>query len=370
MAVVDLAESRMKLNAIDRQIADLFDERIRISTDVALYKMETGKPIFDPEREKQVIAQIQERFPHRDEEFRQALAELFQKIMDLGKEHQKREMGRLGELKVAYYGVPGSFTQEAMEQFFGNHTEASNYASFDDIFKAVDEGVVRYGVIPIENSTTGSINDVYDCLSRYPLYIVREGVVSITQNLLGVPGAQLGDIKEVYSHAQGFSQSEEFFSQHPDWNLIPYFSTAKSAQHVADMQDKSKACVASKKAAQLYGLEMLAKEIQDNNQNFTRFIVVSKVMETGPNADKISLYMKVSHKPGTLYNALEVFSRHELNMLKIESRPIQNQIWEYSFFIDIAGNVNDANVMEALREIRPLCLEWKILGNYSGQVRK
>lgn len=366
----DLQKSREKINQIDREIADLFDERMHISTEVARYKMETGKPIFDPEREKQVIAVIQERFPQRDEEFRQALAVLFQTIMDLGKEHQKREMAKREQVKVAYYGVPGSFTHEAMELFFGSHTDAESFLSCAEIFQAVAEGAVQYGVVPIENSTTGIINDVYDLLSSYGLYIVREGVVPITQNLLGIPGAKLSDIQEVYSHAQGFSQSERFFSEHPDWNLIPFFNTARSAQHVAQQKDPSKACVAGLKAAQIYGLSVLAQGIQDSDQNVTRFIVLSKVMETSPESDKISLYLRIAHQPGTLYHALEVFSRHHLNLLKIESRPIQNQIWEYSFFIDLAGNAEDPDVVEALREIRPLCLEWKILGNYIGQVRK
>ena len=367
---VDLQESRKKINAIDGQIARLFEERMQVSTDVARYKMETGKPIFDPDREKQVISRIKERFPYRDEEFHAALEVLFQTIMDLGKEHQKREMARIGEPKVAYFGLPGAFTHEAMEQFFGVHADADHYLSCQEVFEAVEEGKVRYGVVPIENSTTGIIQDAYDCLSRFSLYIVREGVVPITQNLLGIPGASLEEIREVYSHAQGFAQSERFFSQHPDWNLIPYFNTAKGAEHVAGAKDRSKACVASLKAAEIYGLTVLAKGIQDNDRNITRFIVVSKLMETGPEADKISLYLKVSHQPGTLYHALEAFSRYHLNLLKIESRPIKNQIWEYGFFTDLAGNVEEERVQEALREIRPLCLEWKLLGNYIGQAGK
>ena len=367
---VDLQESRKKINAIDAQIARLFEERMQVSTDVARYKMETGKPIFDPDRERQVIERIKERFPYRDEEFRGALAVLFQTIMDLGKEHQKREMARISEPKVAYFGLPGAFTHEAMEQFFGAHADASHFLSTQEIFQAVEEGKVRYGVVPIENSTTGIIQDVYDGLSQYNLYIVREGVVPITQNLLGVPGATLEDVREVYSHAQGFAQSEQFFSKHPDWNLIPYFNTAKGAEHVSKTGDKAKACVASLKAAEIYHLEVLQKGIQDNDRNITRFIVLSKLMETSAEANKISLYLKVSHQPGTLYHALEAFSRHHLDLLKIESRPIPQQIWEYGFFIDLEGNVEEERVQEALREIRPLCLEWKLLGNYISQAGK
>ena len=364
----DLNQSREELNQIDRQIAELFDARMRVTPDIAQYKLASGKPIYDPEREKQVIRRVQDMFPQRSEEFREELATLFHTLMDLSKEQQKREIGQNQTASAAYYGVPGSFTHEAMESFFGSGLRTRNYLSCEDIFRSVAEGKVQYGVVPIENSTTGIISDVFDCLSRYPLYIVREGVLLITQNLLGIPGATTDGIREVYSHAQGFAQAERYFAAHPEWNRVPFYNTAKSAQHVAELKDPSKACVASLHAASVYGLEVLARGIQDNPENYTRFIAVSRNMEVSPDADRISIYLKLKHEPGALHRVLGEFAGSHVNLLKVESRPIPGHIWEYSYFVDLAGNVGDEAVVRALQAAKPLCLDWKLLGNYKSRV--
>ena len=362
-----LEESREKINAIDREIAELFDRRMQVVLDVAAYKQEKGLPVFDPEREKQVIKRVQEAYPHRSREFLNALGSLFRTMMDLSKEEQIRALSAGKPMTTAYYGVPGSFTQIAMERFFGEETESRNYLSCREIFRAVAEGSVQYGVVPIENSTTGIIHDVYDALSEFPVYIVREGVVEITQNLLGTQDATLEGIREVYSHAQGFAQSEAFFTGHADWNLIPFFNTAKAAQHVAELEDPSKACVASLKAAGIYGLKVLKEGIQDAGENYTRFIAISRTMESRKENNRISLYLRLEHKPGSLYRALEAFAENGINLLKLQSRPVPDRVWEYGFYADLEGNANDEAVVRALREVRPLCLEWKLLGNYPGR---
>ncbi len=365
--MISLEESRKKINEIDREMAELFDRRMQIVLDVAAFKQAKGSPVFDPEREKQVIRRVQEAYPHRSLEFREALGSLFQTMMDLSKEEQVRALSAGKPISTAYYGVPGSFTQVAMERFFGEETESRNYLTCREIFRAVADGTVQYGVVPIENSTTGIIQDVYDALSEFPVYIVREGVVEITQNLLGTQDATLEDVREVYSHAQGFAQSEAFFTKHSGWNLIPYFNTAKAAEHVAEMGDPSKACVASRKAAGIYGLKVLAEGIQDAGENYTRFIAISRLMETRPENNRISLYLRLEHKPGSLYRALEAFARNGINLLKLQSRPVPDRIWEYGFYADLEGNANDEAVIRALREVRPMCLEWKLLGNYPGR---
>ena len=364
---VDLEESRRKLNEIDEQLADLFDKRMRITMDVAAYKQEHGKPIYDAAREAQVIERARQRFPYRSEEFRRELGTFFQTVMDLSKEQQAREIRTENVLHTAYYGVPGSFTHEALGLLYGSGTIEKNYLSCEEIFRAVAEGSADYGIVPAENSTTGIIYDVYDCLAKYPVYIVREDVLSITQNLLVIPGTQLSDIKNVYSHAQGFAQSSVFLANHPDWTQIPYYNTAKSAEHVAELGDRANACIAGIKCAELYGLEPLVTRIQDRDKNFTRFYAIARTIQQHEDANTLSLYVKLRHEPGSLYRMLSVFAKYDLNMLKIESRPIPGQIWEYGFYIDAQGNVEDPKVQEALREIRPLCLEWKLLGNYIGQ---
>ena len=364
---VDLEQSRQKLNEIDEQLADLFDKRMRITTDVAAYKQEHGKPIYDAVREAQVIERAKQRFPYRSEEFRRALGTFFQTVMDLSKEQQAREIRTENVLRTAYYGVPGSFTHEALGLLYGSGTIEKNYLTCEEIFRAVAEGKADYGIVPAENSTTGIIYDVYDCLAKYPVYIVREDVLSITQNLLVIPGTELSDIKNVYSHAQGFAQSSAFLADHPEWKQIPYYNTAKSAEYVAELGSKENACIAGIKCAELYGLEPLVTRIQDRDRNFTRFFAISRNIEQHEDANTLSLYVKLRHEPGALYHMLSVFTKFDLNLLRIESRPIPGQIWEYGFYIDAQGSVEDPKVQEALREIRPLCLEWKLLGNYIGQ---
>ncbi len=359
----EIQSLRQQINEVDEQLAELFDRRMTISKGVALYKKEHNLPIFDKEREQQVLARVVEAYPNRDQAFHKSLVTFFQTVMDLSKESQKQWI--TDQVAIGYYGVPGSFSNEALECFFGTDGVYKSYRTFEEEFQALAEGEIRYGVFPIENSTTGIISEVYDLLAAYDFYIVREGSLRIEQNLLGLPGATLEEITEVYSHAQGFAQSAEFFSGHPNWTLIPFYSTAKSAERVAKEQDPRKACVAGKKAAKLHGLEILQAGIQDNSQNFTRFVVISPNMEVPTGANKISLYFTLEHKPGSLFAALEEISKRGLNMLKIESRPIKGQIWEYSFFVDLEGNVDDPSVADALRMARQHCIDWKILGNYA-----
>lgn len=362
MGEKDLSSLRVEINEIDRQLSSLFDRRMQITKDVALYKVAHHMPVFDRNREEQVIERVISEFPNRDEEFHRALRILYQTMMDLSKENQQRYVQ--AQDVVGYQGVPGSFSYEALEKFYGSVVEKKNYLTFEEVFQALEKGEIRYGVLPIENSSTGIINDVYDLLGRYRFYIVEECSLKIEQNLLGIRGASIEDVREVYSHPQGFSQSAEFFAKHDGWNLLPYYNTAKSAEYISELKDPSKACVASRKAAELYDLIVLKDCIQDLKQNYTRFVVISPNMELKPDADKISLYFTLAHQAGTLARVLDEVSKRHLNLLRIESRPIRGQIWEYSFFMDIEGNAEDPNVKDALVRIKEQCLEWKFLGNY------
>lgn len=359
----DLAEIRKEINEIDQQLSQLFDRRMQITNDVAAYKVANGIPVFDRIREEQVIEKVVAQFPNRGEDFHKALRILYQTMMDLSKENQAKWV-ECADI-VGYQGVPGSFSYEALEKLFGSSVQKQNYLTFEDVFRAIDKGEVRYGVLPIENSSTGIINDVYDLLGQYHFYITQEFPLQINHNLLGVRGTSLEMIKEVYSHAQGFAQSAEFFSEYENWNLIPYHNTAKSAEYVSGLQDPTKACVASRKAAELYDLVVLKENIQDLKQNYTRFVVISPVMDMDENSNKISLYFTLAHRPGSLANVLNAAAVNGINVLHIESRPIRGQIWEYSFFMDLEGNLNDPKIVEALREIQKNCVEYRLLGNYN-----
>ena len=358
----DISSIRQDIDKVDSELSALFEARMDLAKEVAAYKQETGKPLFDPEREKQVLEKRVRAFPGKDEDFLEALRVFYQTLMDLSKEEQKRLISK--PAYIGYYGVPGSFTHEAFIQMFGEETPEKHYQTFEEIFEAVKSGEIRYGVVPLENSLTGIIDDVYDLLGRYQFYIVRECMVEVKQNLMALPGTKIGEIREVYSHPQGFAQSSSFLKDHPEWKLIPYYNTSRSAQMVREANSPEKACIAGNRSALLYGLEILEEGIQDYRENFTRFAVIAPNMEADSKADQISLYFTLEHRPGSLYGILEEFSKEKLNLLRIDSRPIKGKIWEYAFFVDIEGNLNDPIVKKALQGAREHCLTWRVLGNY------
>lgn len=265
---------------------------------------------------------------------------------------------------MGFYGVEASFSHEALLLYFGKQVNALSCNEFKDVFDALEEGKIEYGVVPIENSSTGGILEVYDLLRNYGFYIVGEKCVKINHNLLGVKDTKLSDIKQVYSHSQAFLQSKEFLMEHKDWSMIPYFSTAMSAKYISESKLKSKVCIASKKAAELYGLSILKENINYNKNNYTRFIIIGKNKNVNRELDKISIVITVNHKVGSLYDILSYFKSNNLNMAKIESRPIINEPWKYFFYIDFCGNILDENTKRALDGIKSDCQYFRFIGNY------
>ena len=233
----------------------------------------------------------------------------------------------------------------------------------------MSRGEADYGVLPIENSSTGGITEVYDLLRQHDCVIVGERRLKIEQNLLGLPEASLGDIRQVYSHPQGLKQSQQFLKQHPEIEPIPYYSTSKSAEMVASKEDVSLAAVAGKKAAELYGLKVLVPNINSNDNNTTRFVIIAPQALTVDNANKITLVLTVAHEPGSLYKTLGYFYHGGLNLMNLESRPMVGKSWEYFFHIDLKGNLNDPAVQNALEEVKKNCTFLKILGNYEEDNR-
>ena len=262
-------------------------------------------------------------------------------------------------------GVPGAYSHLALQQYFsGQPVEARNFMLFEDVVTAVMDGTVRYGVLPIENSSTGGITEVYDLVRRYGASIVGEKIVKVEHCLLGLPGAKLEDITEVYSHPQGFSQCRAFFKAHPAMQQFNYFNTAKAAEMVARKKDIHKAAVAGAQAAGPYGLTILARGINTNQSNYTRFIIISRQQELAADADKITLIVSLKHQPGSLYRVLSHFARYQINMTNIESRPIPERPWEYYFHMDITGHLTDQAVQNALADLPEDTTDCKILGNY------
>ncbi|MCD7736167.1 MAG: bifunctional chorismate mutase/prephenate dehydratase, partial [Lachnospiraceae bacterium] len=251
-----------------------------------------------------------------------------------------------------------------MREYFGRDVNCFHVRKCRDAMEAIAEGSADYGVLPIENSSAGIVADNYDLLVNFENYIVGEQIIKCEHALLGLPGAKLDEIRRVYSHQQALSQCEEYLYHHPEWQLIPFDNTARAAKKVADDQDPTQAAVGSVFAAEYFGLEVLAEKIYYNEANSTRFIVVTNQRVFRRDAKKISICFEVPHSSGSLYNILSHFIYNNLNMNKIESRPIPGRNWEYRFFIDFDGNLMDSAVKNALRGIREEAINMKILGNY------
>ena len=275
------------------------------------------------------------------------------------------------KLRVACYGARGAYTYEAMEKQFGNREKEVIFCPlFEDVVKAVREGQVDYGVVPMENSSTGGITEVYDLIQHYDCAIVGEQMVKIEHVLLGVPGATLDDIDMVYSHPQGFAQCREFFMEKRNWKQQPYFSTAQSAEKVAREGKQNQAAVASRTAGRLYGLQVLKETIAFNSSNYTRFFIIGPAMEIADDADKITLVLSVRHEPGALYHVLGYFFYGGMNMTHLESRPIKGKPFEYFFHIDVMGKLRNPANAQTLRGIESMSTYFKILGNYPSYTYK
>lgn len=271
---------------------------------------------------------------------------------------------KTNDLKIGYQGVKGSFSEEAMISFFGENNKSLNYEKFEDVFISLKNDEIDYGILPFENSCTGAITSVYDLISKYGFYIVGEECIKINQNLVGVKDATVDDIKEVYSHPQGFEQSKNFLRNHEDFKLIYFYNTAISAKHVSKLNDKSKAAIASSRAAKIYNLDILAKNIHDNNNNHTKFVIISKNLQSSKESNKITVSFSLENRAGSLYNLLGHFVKNNLNMIKIESRPSNGELWEYVLYVDLEGNINDEKVKNAINLIKEETRYFKLLGCY------
>ena len=369
-----LGDYRTEIDKIDKEMTKLLEKRMNISKSISKYKMEHDMQIFHPEREKIVIEKNKGYLENK--EYGDLVESYYDNLMYLSRLVQQNVIysenniytkpykNDRENLVVGYQGVPGSFGNEAMLKYFKNIKEAKSYEKFEDVFKAVEDGEIEYGILPVENSSTGGIGTVEDLLKEYNLYIVGEECIRISQNLVGIKGATVDDIKEVYSHPQGFEQSTKFFDKHKDYNLIPYSNTAISAKLVSDLKDKSKAAIASERAAKLYDLKIIKKDVNDLKNNYTRFIVIGRDLECDETCDKVSILFSIEDTSGGLYTVIRDIKEFGLNMSKIESRPNRNNPWNYIFFVDFDGNLFDVNIKKAINTIARSSKYFKLLGCY------
>lgn len=376
--MLDLQEIRKDIDDVDRQIVDLIEKRMSLTSAVAKYKIETGKKVLDTEREKAKLAAIS--CMVGKEENKHGVNELFTQIMAMSRKQQYGLLERMGNTlredyeavdeldtkncKVVYQGVPGAYSHIAVRRFFGKEVENFNVSTFRDAMEAVKTGEADYAVLPIENSTAGIIGDTYDLLQEYNHYIVAETYVKVEHALLGLPGTKLEDIKVVYSHPQGLMQCAKFLDEHRQWQQIGQPNTAMSAKRVLEEGNKEHAAIASIEAAELYNLEVLREHIISDDANTTKFVIISNKRRFVKGAKKMAICFETPNTSGSLYDMLSHIIYNELNMTKIESRPIEDKAWQFRFFVEFMGNIDDFNVMSALRGIEEEALSIKLLGNY------
>ncbi|MBC3797574.1 prephenate dehydratase [Acetobacterium tundrae] len=272
--------------------------------------------------------------------------------------------------RVAYGGACGSYCEEASLSFFNDSCTLFPCKTFEDVFEALNQGKADYGVVPIENSSTGSIAVVYDLLSRYQYYIVGEEEIRVRHCLLAPKGATLESIDEVYSHPQGFSQSQEFLNTYPNWKCIPYFNTAIAAAYVAEKNEPHMAAIASKRAGEIYDLEILAENINFSQTNVTRFVIISRELKLFNKPTCVSIAFHLPHRPGSLFEVIGIFSVFSLNLSKIESRPLANHNWEYLFFINFTGNISQSTLTTLLPIIAEKTDYFQFLGYYPQFIEK
>jgi chorismate mutase/prephenate dehydratase len=370
---MDLEKLREQIDKIDRELVRLFEERTNIVSKVADYKRKNGISVLDQKREDDLIEKNVSYL--KDPSLSMDMERFFRALMEISRDYQSRKISidSVPNSKdisfdknsiIGYQGVEGSYSYEALKKYFGDTVQTRNLESFEKVFMALNSGEINYGVLPIDNSSTGEIKDTYDLIRGYGAYIIGEVELKVSHNLLGVKGAKISDIKKVYSHSQGFQQCDKFLKGHPDWQLIPYQNTAVSAKYVSESKSKSKAAIASMLAKELYDLELLADEINSSSNNFTRFIIIGKELVESVEFDKVSVVFSSIHKAGALYSIIKDFAENNINMLSIKSRPISEKPWEYFFYVDFEGNFKDENIKKALSNIKNKSNYFKILGNY------
>ena len=382
MKKLDLGEIRNRIDHIDRKLVELIEERMEIVKEVALYKKENGMKIFDRKREEEVINKNLSNV--KNEELKHYIESILKDIMDSSKEYQKFKIGSPKEYvnnlnfngkKLGYTGVPGAYAYEVMVNLLKNSKnseghmgvkaeEILNFNTHRELVEGVESGKVDFAILPIENSIVGEVRDSIDLINKRNIYIVGEVKHKIEHNLLGIKGSKIEDIKRVYSHEQALMQCSEFLGKYPEWEKIRMNNTALSAKYIGDTGNEENACIANMETRKMYNLELLKPDINNEKENFTRFFIVSNKNLICENSEKISVITSTKNESGALIKLLKVFSDYGLNMVNLKSRPKTNKPWEYYFYIDFEGNLEEEKVEKALEEIREKSIYLQILGNY------
>ena len=378
-----MQELRDRIDETDRKLIEAYTERMEIVRKVADYKKAQGKPIFDPLRERALLQKVSDL---AGEEYEADARILYNMIMGLSRSAQYRRMEGESRLEkairesldttqkvfparalVACQGVEGAYSQQACDKLF----EAPNimyFKNFESVFAAVDQGLCRYGVLPIENSLAGSVNKVYDLMAKYNFSIARSTRLHIDHNLMAKPGTRLEEVKEIFSHEQAISQCSEFLAGLKNVKVTVFENTAMAAKMVSESERTDVAAISSHNCSALYGLDILKSSVQNIGNNYTRFICISKKLEIYPGANRTSLMLTIANKPGALYQIISRFYSLGINMLKLESRPIPGHDFEFMFYFDIDASVHGERLMTLICQLEHETEKYHYFGSYEEVV--
>ena len=376
---MELSEIRARIDSVDDQLLNLFLERMDLAEEVAKYKNEHHLPILNKTREREVLASVMEKAGSRE----RYAYHLFATLMELAKSRQAELISSptkvAAQVKtslaagtalfpqtglIACQGVEGANQQVACDRLFprGNIVYVKTFAA---VVSAVESGLCKFGVLPIENSSNGSVRSVYQLLQEHNLTIVRSTRLCIRHELLALPGTRMEDITEIYSHEQAIGQCSKYLSRLNGVRVIPCDNTAMAAKMVAESGNRHAAAISSHPCAALYGLECINDQIQDSDNNYTRFICVAKDPVIYAGANRISLILAFENKPGALYEILSKLAALDINMTKLESCPGAGSDFEFLFFLELDASVQDPSVMAMLEEMERCCASFHFLGNYA-----
>lgn len=377
---MDIKELRENIDSIDEKLVALIRERMETAAKIGEYKRENKLPVYDPSRERELFDRVAEM---AGDEFASYTRVLYSTMTDVSRSYQRKLLGRNSGLSermqkaieetdnlfptggvVACQGVEGAYSQLACEKLFKNPS-IMYFGSFEDVFRAVDKKLCRYGVLPIENSTAGSVNKIYDLMAKFKFHIVRSARIQVGHALLAKRGVEMSEIKEIYSHEQAISQCSEFLAEHRDIKVNICENTAVAARMVSESDRRDIAALSSPGCAELYDLATLHDNVCDHIGNYTRFICISKGLEIYPGADKTSIMMKIPHKPGSLYRIMARFNALGLNLEKLESRPKPGSDFEFMFYFDIGASIYSPELFELMCELEDDLDGFKYLGSYT-----
>ncbi len=351
---MSLEDLRKKIDEADTRIVKLIAERIRIAEEIGKEKRQQGKQIEDLDRERKVLRSVRNIAEH-EKISPEGIESIYRQIMTVTKSSEG--------IVVAFQGETGAYSEEAAFQYFGPAIQTKPCESVDDVFKAVEQGEASTGIPPIENSLEGSISRVYDLLLDSSLRVCGETELRVVHCLIASPGVRLDMIKRVYSHPQALGQCRAFL-KHMNFELVPTYDTAGSVKMIKEKGITDGAAIASARAAEIYGMQIIAREIADNPNNFTRFFILAKEDSPPTGNDKTSIVFALKHQPGALYEFLKELASRNINLTKIESRPTRLKPWEYNFYLDFEGHREDKIARETLENLEKMALFVKVLGSY------